>query len=349
MGNERMLVVYWRGLHALHRYSAALVALGPHSGSRNAASGAVAGVRHFSSTPPSGGQGDNPVSKKTGAALQEDLNKAAAETAALVQPPHLPNAESGLSWLNIKASILGTQDSRVVLPGAVGLSLSRQSLRNQKQQHKTVVLSALPPIVSPEELFRDINRNCKPTLQVMSDMDASGDLASGADMAEDLLLECKVQDCPNLIMKDLKRLFPSYQEPKFEVTAVTLSQRTTHDMATWSEAVEEEREELLKHFVNAASQICKTLTDEGYWADFVDPSSGRPFYDDLTTDTMFETDDRYRYLGLTIEDLGCCKVISHKLFGTHVFVGVIFTDAPMESEVLREALALQKAIVGKQK
>lgn len=29
-------------------------------------------------------------------------------------------------------------------------------------------------------------------------------------------------------------------------------------------------------FVTAAQEICESFKDDGYWADFIDPSSGRP-------------------------------------------------------------------------
>lgn len=29
-------------------------------------------------------------------------------------------------------------------------------------------------------------------------------------------------------------------------------------------------------FVDSARQVCEGLRDQGYWADFVDPASGRP-------------------------------------------------------------------------
>lgn len=43
---------------------------------------------------------------------------------------------------------------------------------------------------------------------------------------------------------------------------------------------------------------------------------------------------RYRLLGFRIEDLGCCKVISHHKFGRNVFVGCIVTNAAAKSDVM---------------
>ncbi len=59
---------------------------------------------------------------------------------------------------------------------------------------------------------------------------------------------------------------------------------------------------------------------------------------EYTNSTMFETDERYRQFGFEIDDLGCCKVISHHLWGTHAYVGCLFTNAPITHPVIKDLL-----------
>jgi len=139
-------------------------------------------------------------------------------------------------------------------------------------------------------------------------------------------IECKLREAPRLLKQDMLTLFPGRPEAR-NCSVITLAQKTVNDMTGWSAAVEEEREKLVEAFMQAAQEVCGKLRAEGYWADFIDPTCGKPYYGVYTNSTLFETDERYRLLGFQIEDLGCCKVITHHLFGRHVFVGTIFTDA----------------------
>lgn len=60
------------------------------------------------------------------------------------------------------------------------------------------------------------------------------------------------------------------------------------------------------------------------------------FFGSYTNNMLYETDERYRHLGFQIEDLGCCRVIRHTLWGTNIFVGTIFTNAPPGSLIMKK-------------
>ena len=51
-------------------------------------------------------------------------------------------------------------------------------------------------------------------------------------------------------------------------------QPTRHDMISWKSMVEHERDEKTGRFVAWALQVCEEVRKAGYWADFIDPSTG---------------------------------------------------------------------------
>ncbi|KAF8382813.1 hypothetical protein PRIPAC_71955, partial [Pristionchus pacificus] len=155
----------------------------------------------------------------------------------------------------------------------------------------------------------------------------------------DLAVEMVAQECPKLMQRDLNRLFPGMNIAASNVTVLNLAQQTEYDQKAWSPEMETERDTLTASFISAASSICSTLQRCGYWADFVDPASGRPYLGKFVNTSLFETDDAYRKMGFKIEDMGCCKVLQHATWGSRAFVGTIFTDAPVESTIVRDMIA----------
>jgi hypothetical protein len=200
---------------------------------------------------------------------------------------------------------LSKQDWRFPLPGSIGLAanLSLSKTVDQCYMNSSVL---------------------------HSDTEASMQPASASELVSVGLLEYVAQELTSPVRKDFQELFPDRDLAKEDLTVITLSQRTENDMTSWSDQVEAEREQLLSNFIAGASDICRALKQSGYWADFVDPASGRPYLGAYTNSTLFETDERYRTLGFEIDDVGCCKVISHHLWGSHAYIGSIFTNAPMD-------------------
>jgi len=192
--------------------------------------------------------------------------------------------------------------------------------------NRNTVLTSLETILAKDQTFVDQN-------QLHRQMESAS-----AEIIEDVPVEIKAQKCPRLLRKDMKSLFPHMELSQANVNIINLSQRSSTDQSAWTAEMEAERDKLTANFVNTATTICSALEKMGYWADFIDPSSGRPYLGQFTNATLFETDEAFQQLGFQIEDLGCCKVLKHIKWGSHAFVGTIFTDAPMGSQIMKQLL-----------
>uniref|UniRef100_A0A8C5KHX7 Methylmalonic aciduria and homocystinuria type D protein, mitochondrial n=3 Tax=Jaculus jaculus TaxID=51337 RepID=A0A8C5KHX7_JACJA len=244
-----------------------------------------------------------------------------------------PDICSRTVWPDEMMGPFGPQDQRFQLPGNIGFDCHLNGTTSQKksQVHKTLPDVLAEPLSTERHEFvmaqyvNEFQSNNAPVEQKINSAETYFDSAR---------VECAIQTCPELLRKDFESLFPEAANSKLMILTVT--QKTENDMTIWSEEVETEREMLLEKFVHGAKEICYALQAEGYWADFIDPSSGVAFFGPYTNNTLFETDERYRHLGFYIDDLGCCKVIRHSLWGTHVFVGSIFTNAAPDSHIMKK-------------
>ncbi|XP_023338224.1 methylmalonic aciduria and homocystinuria type D protein, mitochondrial [Eurytemora carolleeae] len=247
--------------------------------------------------------------------------------------------ESNITWPDPQLGVLGSSDPFFTFPGHIGCSLTGQLPEKS---------SPLKP-VQPDILTAPTNKET----QVHALYNASDYIkytpGSESLVCADILdeypkivgmesVQFGVHDTPLLLRKEMKALFPSQNIDNGNFTTITYSQKTENDMSKWSDQVEDEREKKMESFVQAAKEICARLKEDGFWADFLDPCSGTPYYGVHTNTTMFETDEKFRLLGFRIEDLGCCKVILHPKYGRNVFVGCIVTNAGKNSPVLEEIL-----------
>ncbi|KAH9405035.1 hypothetical protein TYRP_000869 [Tyrophagus putrescentiae] len=238
------------------------------------------------------------------------------------------NAQTGR-----EIDLLELKDTRFRLPGNVGIFVNntwlkklekmnqeqQQQQQQQTQQHPQQPQPLKSTALTNEELLKNLNED-KPMPN--TDMFLADDRA---------ILQCDAFECPILLVKDFQELFPSNTANLINgLTVLTITHKSQNDMAAWSSEVIAERDELMEKFLFTADRMCSYLKSQGFWADFIDPASGRAYHGEYTPSTFFETDERYRKFGFEIEDLGCCKVISHSKWGTKAFVGALFTNAPVD-------------------
>ncbi|XP_077641014.1 cobalamin trafficking protein CblD [Lonchura striata] len=248
--------------------------------------------------------------------------------------PHVAAAPPDLCprtvWPDELMGPFGPQDQRFQLPGHMGFGCHLQGTAPPRRPPSLPDLLAEPSAADRHQL---VMAQCMGELQG-SDAPQKQQINNAETYFENAKVECAVQACPELLRKELQPLFPALG-PR-SLTVLTVTQRSAQDMSAWSAEAQQEREQLLDKFINGAKEICYAIAAEGYWADFIDPTSGLAFFGPYTNDSLLETDERYRHLGFAVDDLGCCKVIRHNLWGTHVVVGSIFTNAEPHSPIMRK-------------
>ena len=127
--------------------------------------------------------------------------------------PSLPRLPSGVLKQSDTIVKLGVQPG-FVLPGAVGTLFATSTVAEEA--------------VKEEEEEEERRRQA----------------GTGRD---DSAVECVVQECPPFLFGGLMQLFPGVTLSSDELTIITISERTNHDMTSWSHDMEEEREELMEH------------------------------------------------------------------------------------------------------
>lgn len=121
-----------------------------------------------------------------------------------------------------------------------------------------------------------------------------------------------------LLRKNLAEIFPTPEVASNEnLTLITLSSNSNKEVENGA-----------KNFVLAAKEICSRLRLNGYWADFMNPFSGKPFHSFASGKNLYKLDDRFRGLGIKIVKNNDCMVISSEQ--KIKFTGNVFTNAPSD-------------------
>nr|CAX74317.1 hypothetical protein [Schistosoma japonicum] len=233
------------------------------------------------------------------------------------------NSSSGQKWPNTKLGPIDTVNPRYPLPGFVGLSLNKDE--NSHEKNFTPAVHTLPPM--KEENYAAV------LLDVHNAIECGDSQPSIIPLISDQL-ECTIHTCPMLVQRDLATVFPSRKLSATPLTALILSHHTNESLDVWSDEAADEREQLAQSFITSAIEVCASLKELGYWADFIDPFTGKPYIGARGEAVLTETDETMKHFGFELDNSVCCKMLLHPRWNNHVFVGLIFTDAPRNHPVL---------------
>ncbi|XP_028837484.1 metabolism of cobalamin associated Da [Denticeps clupeoides] len=232
-------------------------------------------------------------------------------------------------WPDEQMGPFGPQDQRFQLPGNVGFDchLEGTGTQNKGPVHRTVpdVLSA--PTNSDRHEFvlaQFVSEFQDKEVPLMAQK-----VSRAEHYFEHLNIECSMHSCPELLKKDLELFFP--MAPTSAITVVTVSQKYK---PLCGEELNKDQEQLQNKFISGAKEICYALWRGGFWADFIDPSTGQAYFGYQANDNILNIEEPLHHQGFHIEDLGTCTIIQHVLQGTRGFVGTLFTNAPSNSYIM---------------
>lgn len=148
-------------------------------------------------------------------------------------------------------------------------------------------------------------------------------------------LHIATQRCPLLLRKNLHELFPAPEviTENEKLTLITLSQASV---------VAADHEKAAINFVMSAQEICSRLRLHGYWSDFLNPMSGRPFHSYHQKSLYKLNDARFRGLCMKFEEIKAvgadenCLLLSEDK--SSKFSGSIFSNIPANLELIKDLI-----------
>lgn len=227
-------------------------------------------------------------------------------------------------------SLFGPKDPRTPLPGNVG---TERALYPEPVIPELSVDFLNPLYEDPDVITSELNveRQSRIADQVVSPF-CGGQISEieAKMMRAEELFECSAHQCPELLAADVRELFPG-RSFTARSSVICISLRNSDDNYLL-------KEEIMDHFIHLSQSIVNKLQENGYWADFIDPFVRGVSDEICLRASFFETDLRYRTLGLELMKMGSCVVVKHHKWGSKQYVGSVFTSAPYYSPEVREVI-----------
>eukprot|EP00467_Chlorarachnion_reptans_P014107 CAMPEP_0114518106 /NCGR_PEP_ID=MMETSP0109-20121206/18262_1 /TAXON_ID=29199 /ORGANISM="Chlorarachnion reptans, Strain CCCM449" /LENGTH=208 /DNA_ID=CAMNT_0001698695 /DNA_START=160 /DNA_END=786 /DNA_ORIENTATION=- len=149
-------------------------------------------------------------------------------------------------------------------------------------------------------------------------------------------IEYSIHTLHSIIKRHCKNIFPDLIKSEDrkksigDLLCIPTFQHCSCDMLEFTDPAEKEKDKLLKSFYAWCQNLCARLIEDGYWADYIDPCSGKPVLGEAGSSTYNEVEGMQLLLRYRYQQVGMCKVILHPKWGQRIYPASMFTNAPLD-------------------
>ena len=125
----------------------------------------------------------------------------------------------------------------------------------------------------------------------------------------------------------LREIYPVFNRDTSLFNIVIIILKMENDVLNTQSNQQQERDEKLDELMKLGSYLRADLHTKGHFVDYMDPVSGLAMHS--TTNIVYaDSTGCERVFKMDVVNIGCCKLISHKKWGTNIYPFTIFTTAP---------------------
>ncbi|XP_059487251.1 uncharacterized protein LOC132203462 [Neocloeon triangulifer] len=228
--------------------------------------------------------------------------------------------------------LLGRRGYRFILPGNVGLSLSRRKALNLSKKSSRTKKNQSTQVSLPDtNYFRHVE-----IVTQLAVLASEVSELSSIIKDEPKEFQVKAVDCPFLLREQVIDLFPNAGLGYGPLTAVCVALR---GMPAGSEKTEKYWLKVIDKFEHTARRVCDKLNQAGYWAEF--PTDIEFDMNKMSTDvsaSQIEALSMLKSPGPRIVHLSGCIILMHPPIGESRVLGWLFTTAPFDNHDLEEII-----------
>ncbi|KAJ1939624.1 hypothetical protein FBU59_004059 [Linderina macrospora] len=177
-----------------------------------------------------------------------------------------------------------------------------------------------PPLVEPTVATFSLGKRLP---KVLADLHVPIDTGMSS-----VTLQYSVHACPRRVRREIGLVFPDVVGRESGLLFIPTFQKTVSAMIAGGSDSQAEKDEKLHLFYRWGGELVGRLQAEGYWADITDPMSGMALFSSCGPSPYPDVEGAEILLHYRPFNIGCCFVLSHPQWGTHIYPATAFTLAP---------------------